>query len=635
MLQALRAKTSGLIAKIVLGAIIIAFSFFGIESYFITRTDSFVAKVGDREISQQEFRSRFDEYRQQKLQETRGQIDARLFEQPAIKRQFLDQLVDEQVLLAANEKLGAVIPADRLRKEIARIPAFQKDGQFDQDLYRARLAAVRKTPVGFADEVARELSTREIPVAVATTAFVTERDVDEFLRLRGQLRDFRYVTLAKPQPADSAIGDEEIEAFYKAHQQDYMNPEEVSLDYLEMDAKTLDVQLNPDDATLKDRYEKDKARYVTSEQRLASHVLIKVGGDGGPDEQKKALEKAQKIAEEARSGKDFAELAKTSSDDLGSKALGGDLGWLDKGMTDPAFEDALYKLEKGQVSDPVLSSEGYHVIELRDIRPGKTRSFEEVRDELAKEYQESERERVYNDKSGRLIDLTYADSTSLDPAASELGLSVQKTGLFSRQGGTGIASNPAVIEAAFSDPVLVQGNNSDKIELGPNHIAIVRVSDHKPATPKPLEEVRADIQKRIIEERVSKQAKARADALFARLEGGEGIDKIAAEVGVAVKQEQGIGRNAVNVDGALVNAAFELPRPQEGKPAYKLVGLANDEFALLRLDGVADADPTAVDAPTRESAKNTLQQAVASAAARDFIASLRAGMDIKIAEDRM
>ncbi|MCB1578128.1 MAG: peptidylprolyl isomerase, partial [Xanthomonadales bacterium] len=345
--------------------------------------------------------------------------------------------------------------------------------------------------------------------------------------------------------------------------------------------------------------------------------------------------KAQKIAEEARSGKDFAELAKTSSDDLGSKALGGDLGWLDKGMTDPAFEDALYKLEKGQVSDPVLSSEGYHVIELRDIRPGKTRSFEEVRDELAKEYQESERERVYNDKSGRLIDLTYADSTSLDPAASELGLSVQKTGLFSRQGGTGIASNPAVIEAAFSDPVLVQGNNSDKIELGPNHIAIVRVSDHKPATPKPLEEVRADIQKRIIEERVSKQAKARADALFARLEGGEGIDKIAAEVGVAVKQEQGIGRNAVNVDGALVNAAFELPRPQEGKPAYKLVGLANDEFALLRLDGVADADPTAVDAPTRESAKNTLQQAVASAAARDFIASLRAGMDIKIAEDRM
>jgi peptidyl-prolyl cis-trans isomerase D len=528
-----------------------------------------------------------------------------------------------------------VIPADRLRKEIAQIPAFQKDGHFDQELYRARLAAVSKTPVAFADEVARELATREIPVAIATTAFVSESEVDDFLRLRGQVRDFRFVTLPKPQPAISAVSDEEVAAFYTAHQQDYMNPEEVALDYIEMDAKTLEVQLNPDDATLKDRYEKDKARYVTSEQRLASHVLVKVGGDGGPDEQKKALEKAGKIAEEARSGKDFAELAKTSSDDLGSRALGGDLGWLDKGMTDPAFEDALYKLDKGQISNPVLSSEGYHVIELRDVRPGKSRSFEEVRDELTKEYQESERERVYNDKSGRLIDLSYADSTSLDPAASELSLTVQKTGLFSRQGGTGIASNPSVVEAAFSDQVLVQGNNSDKIELGPDHLAIVRVAEHKPATPKIIEEVRADIQKRIVDERISKQAKARADELFAQLEGGLGIDKIASDLTLPVRQERGIGRNAVNVDGALVSAAFELPRPQEAKPAYKQVALANDEFALLRLDAVADADPTAVDATTRDSARNTLQQAAASAAARDFIASLRSSMDIKIAEDRM
>lgn len=635
MLQALRAKTSGLIAKIVLGAIVIAFSFFGIESYFIAQTDSYVAKVGNKEISQQEFRSRFDEYRQQKLQESGGRIDARLFEQPAIKRQFLDQLIDEQVLLAANEKLGAVIPAERLRAEISRIPAFQRDGAFDPNLYRARLSAVRKTPVAFADEVAKEMATREMPVAIATTAFVTDSEVDNYLRLRGQLRDFRYVTLPKPAAPDSTVSDEEAQAFYAAHQQEYMNPEEVSIDYLEMDAKSIDVQLNPDETTLRDRYEKEKARYVTSEQRLASHILVKVAGDGGPDAQKAALEKAQKIAAEARAGKDFAELAKSSSEDLGSKALGGDLGWLDKGMTDPAFEDALYKLGKGEISDPVLSPEGYHLILVRDVRPGKTRSFEEVREELAREYQESERERAYNEKSGRLIDLTYADSTSLEPAAKELGLTVQKTALFTRQGGPGIATNPAVVSAAFSDAVLVQGNNSDKVELGPNHIAILRVAEHKAATPKPIGEVRDDIRQRILEERIGALAKKNADAQFARLEGGESLDKVASELKLEVKEERGIGRNAASVDGALVSAAFELPRSEGTKPRYKLVSLANDQFALLRLDNVADADPSAVDAPTREAARNTLEQAAASSAARDFVTSLRASMDIKVAEDRM
>ncbi|MEO7936739.1 MAG: peptidylprolyl isomerase, partial [Dokdonella sp.] len=279
--------------------------------------------------------------------------------------------------------------------------------------------------------------------------------------------------------------------------------------------------------------------------------------------------------------------------------------------------------------------EGYHVIEVRDVRPGATRTFAEVRDELAKDYAESERERVYNEKSGRLIDLTYEDSTSLEPAAKELGLKVEKTPLFSRLGGLGIAANPAIVKAAFSDQVLVQGNNSDKIDLGTNHIAIVRVNEHKAATPRPIEEVRADIQRSIIEARVSKQAKSHAEELFARLEKGESIDSIASESKLEVTEEHGITRSAVKVDAALIKSAFSLSRPASDKPQVQLVSLPNDEYALLRLDNVADADPTAVDMPTRESARNTLQQAISSAASQDFLAALRASMDIKVAEDRM
>ncbi|MEZ5463074.1 SurA N-terminal domain-containing protein [Dokdonella sp.] len=634
MLQDLRAKTSGLIAKIILGAIVVAFSFFGIESYFIGRTDTFVARIGDKEISQQEFRTRFDEFRQQQLQRTNGAIDARIFDQPDIKRRILDQMIDEQVLLNANEKYGIAIPADRLREEISSIPAFQRDGAFDAALYRARLSAQGMTPNAFAERVAEELAAREIPVDVASSAFATDKEVDELLRLRGQLRDFSFVTLTAPEPASTEIPEQELTEFYEAHQQDYMNPELVALEYVEVNAQDLAVQLVADEATLKDRYEKEKFRFVTTEQRLASHILIKVQGDGGPDEQKKALEAAEAVSARIKAGEDFAELAKTESADLGSRALGGDLGWMDKGMTDPAFEEALYALEKGQVSDPVLSSEGYHIIEVRDIRPGAARSFEEVREELASEYAESERERAYNELSGRLIDLSYEDSTSLAPAAAELGLKVEKTELFSRSGGSGLAGNPEVVRAAFSDPVLLQGNNSDQVELGPNHMAVVRVSEHKPATPKPMAEVKDQVEQRVIAERVSKQAQERADELFARLEKGESLPALAQELTLEVQDQQGIGRSAVNVDQALVSAAFALPRPAGGKSEFSLVTLGGDSFALLELKGVTDADPAAADQPTREAARNTIKQANADAAAREFVAALRAGMEIEISEER-
>ncbi|MBK7011379.1 MAG: SurA N-terminal domain-containing protein [Xanthomonadales bacterium] len=466
MLQELRAKTHGLVAKILLGLIVITFSFFGVESYFIGQTVDFVAKVGDREISQQDFRTRFDEFRQRQLEAANGAIDAKFFEQPAIKRRILDQLIDEQVLLVANEELGIAVPAQRLREEILKIPAFQRDGNFDAALYRARLSAQGMTPKAFDERIARDLATREIPMGVAMSTFVTDEEINSYLRLRGQLRDIRYVTLAKPELADVKVSEEEIAAFYTEHQQDFMNPEQVALDYIEVDAAKLDVNLTPDESTLKDRYEKEKSRFVTSEQRLASHILIKVAGSGGPEEQKKALEKARKIADEARAGKDFAELAKASSEDLGSRALGGDLGWLDKGMTDPAFEGALYSLEKGKISDPVLSPEGYHVIEVREIRPGKTRTFEEVRGELANDFGESERERVYNERSGRLIDLTYEDSTSLEPAAKELGLRSR------RQRCSHAWAEPALRKIPrLSGGVLGsgagQGNNSDKVSWVP------------------------------------------------------------------------------------------------------------------------------------------------------------------------
>ncbi|GAA0720146.1 SurA N-terminal domain-containing protein [Dokdonella soli] len=636
MLQLLRGKKSDLFVKIALVLITIGFSFFGIESYFVANTSTSVAKVGDKEISQDQFRDRFNQYRQRMIQMMGGAADASFFERPEVKRQLLDQLVDEQVLLSANEKLGMVVPAERIRQEILAIPAFQNDGKFDPAQYKLVLSSQGMSPAGFEERVRQDLGLRELPMQVAATALVTDAEVDTYLRLKDQRRDFRYVKLDKPAPENTEVGADEIDAYYKAHTAEFMVPERVAVDYIELDGAKLDVNLTPDDSVLKDRYEKEKARFVTNEQRLASHILVKVGGKGSADDQKRALAKAEDIEKQLKDGKDFATLAKQDSADLGSKNQGGDLGWLDKGTTDEAFETALFALKKGEVSAPVLTSEGYHIIDLRDVRPGKTRSFDEVKPELAKEFADSERERVYTEKAGKLTDLTYQDPSSLDAAAKELGLKVQKTALFPRQGGgEGVAANPAVAKAAFSDSVLVQNNNSDPIELGTNHIAVVRIAEHKPATPIPLDQVRDQVRGKLVAERVAKQAKTHADTLFAELGKGETLDQLATAQKLKVENQKGIGRDAANVDSALVKAVFAMPRPQQGKPGNQLVDLGGDNYALVQLDGVVDGDPSTLDAKTKQAARTTLTQGAGTAVTQEFIAALRKGTKIKISADKL
>lgn len=629
MLQLLRGKKSGLFVKIALVLITIGFSFFGIESYFVGQMNVGVAKVGDIEITQDEYRERFNQHRQRLVQMTNGQIDASYFENPEIRKQVLQQMVDEKVLLAANDKLGIVVPAQRVRDEILAIPAFQVDGVFNADQYKMALSSNGMSPLGFEQRVRDDLGTRELPAQVGATALVTEAEVDEYLRLRDQKRDFRFVRLAAPAPASSEVGEDEIAAYYKEHTGEFMVPEEVSLQYLELDAASLDIDQTPDDSVLKDRYEKEKARYVTSEQREAAHILVKVEGSGSPEEQRAALARAEDVQKQIRDGGDFAALAKQFSADLGSKNLGGELGWIDRGTTEEAFESALFALEKkGDVSAPVLGSEGYHIIRLVDVRPGKTRTFEEVKPELAREYADGERERAYSEKAGRLTDLAYEDPSSLAAAAEELGLVVQTTPLFGRQGATeGIAANRMVVQAAFSDAVLVQNTNSDPIDLGNNHVVVVRLAEHKPSTPMPLEQVRDRVRERIIAERVQREAKERADRLYGELKSGKSLSEIAAAAGVEVEDQKGVGRQAANLDGQLVEAVFQMSRPK-AEAVTRLVDLGGNSYALVQLDQVVDGASQGLDEKTREAARTTLQQGVAAATSSEFVEALRNEIEV-------
>lgn len=634
MLQSLRDKMHGWPSIVVLGVAVFAMSFFGIEGYFTSRSETFVAKVGKREISQQDFQNRMNQLRQQSSAQLGDKFDPSVYEQPAMKERVLDGMIDQQLLLKANDDLGMRVSDAAVRDTIASIPSFQVNGQFDAATYRAVLAAQRKTPAMFEDEVRSSMAISLLPDALSASTIVTDEEVDNFLKLRLQRRDVRYVMLPRPAVSDSKVTDAQVQAYYKQHQAEFMAPEQVSIRYVEVNAADLKPDTPPTDEDLHKRYDDEKQRFVQPEQRLVSHILIEVPKNATPAQQKAALAKAQKIAAEA-TPQDFAKLAEKDSADLGSRRQGGDLGWLEKGVTNKAFDDALFSLQKGQISQPVLSDEGYHILWLRDIRKGQAKPFDEVRGQLEQEALAAEREHKYNDVAGKLADKTYQNPTSLEPAAQALDLPVKSSGLFARTGGTGITADPKVVKAAFSDDVLVQGNNSGLIDLGNNHSVVIHVSKHVPAAVRPLAEVRDTIEKDILDERVAAAAKQRADGLLARLRKGEPMDAVAKSAGATVQSVQDALRVQDGLPEQLRDEAFLLPHPKDGKPQFAAVALPEGAYALIAVDKVQDGDLSKVTPEQRKMLRQSMVTAYGSVATQGFIDALKAKTEIKVAKERL
>ncbi|MGH8088436.1 MAG: SurA N-terminal domain-containing protein, partial [Stenotrophomonas sp.] len=516
MLQKLRDKTSGWIVTVILGLLMIPFLFVIDSSYLGGVGAQNVAKVAapptwwrsapswwpmsflwqHHEISVQDFRTRFEQARQQAREQQGEDFDPREFESTENKLAVLDQMIDEQVVRLAGEQSGIVMSDSTVRETIASIPAFQgADGTFSQDQYRMRLATGNppRTPAQFEAEVREGMQLRVVPSALVASGFVTKAEAERLMALLYETRDAELAVLP-PVPADTAeVTDAQIKQWFDSHAKDFRQPETVSLEYVEINAATLPPATAADEATLRKRFADEKARFATPETRLASHILIAADGND-PAALKAAEAKATRIAAEAKApGADFAALAKANSDDTGSKSTGGDLGWVERGAMVKPFEDALFAMKAGEISGPVKTEFGFHVLQLREQKGGQERSFEEVRDQLAAEQLKADSENAFSDLSSRLVDQVYKNPTSLEGPAAALKLPVQTVGPFTRATASGIAANPAVLRAAFSDVLVQDGTVSDPITIAPNHSVMIRVTDHSPEQALPLEKARDQV----------------------------------------------------------------------------------------------------------------------------------------------
>jgi len=657
MLQKLRDKTSGWIATVILGLLTIPFAFFGIDQYMSQRVETWAAKVEAppawwqaaphwwpasmlwqrEEISVQDFRQRYDSLRQQQRQQQGEGFDNRAFESAENKRQILDAMIDEKVLQMAAGRSGIAVGNQQVIEEIQSIPAFQVDGKFNAERYQLALASQvpQRSPAQFEALVRESLQQSLLPEQLGESSFVTKSELDRILRLLGETRAVTYVQLPAPTPDSGAVAGKDIDAWYRQHQSEYRAPETVSIEYVEVNAATLQVPA-ADEATLRQRYEQEKARFAGQEERLASHILVSVPKDASAAVQKAAEQKAQQIAAQARApGADFAALAKANSDDNLSKNNGGDLGWVSRNVMAKPFEDALFAMQPGEVRGPVKSDYGWHVIQLREVKTPQQVPFEQVREELAREQVEADREHAFNELTGKLVDLVYKNPTALTPAARELNLPVQTLGPFPRGGGAGIAASPALQRAAFSDTLIQDGTVSDPIEIAPNHSVLIRVTQHTPERTLPLAQVRDRVVAAIRADRANKAALAAADAMVERVRKGEALQQVAASRQLAAAEVPSVPRGAPVPDPRATEAYFAVPPPAAGKASPGKVVLPDGSIVVFAVTGVTPGDVAKATPQQREILQQQLARAGGIDDANAFAKAMRRQMQIKVAEDRL
>ena len=647
MLQKIRENSSGWIAKIILGLIIAVMALFGLEQYLTPKVDNSAATISipgkfmgfgekSREVSVSDFRRRFEQTRQTERQRKGEAFDAAAFEKPENKRLILEQMIDEAVMQLGAEQSGVRISDALVRDTILSIDGFKVDGKFDASRYQLALQQQGYTPKQFEELVRQDLMTRFIVGEYIATGIASADEADQLIRMSEQKRDLRYFDIPLPAVEQQA-SEAELSAWYNSHKAAYKTRETVVIEYVELDSTAANTDMVVDESVLKQRYEEQKAQYSSPEQRVASHILVAVAEDAPAGAEAAAKAKASAIAKAAQANPAaFPEMAK-ASDDIATKDLGGDLGPIEKGIYGDAFDKAFFALKPGQISDPVRLPDGWHVLQYRELIAGAVKPFEEVRAEIETGYLSSEKERVFNEIAGKMVNAVSENATSLEPAAKAINKPLLRTAAFTRTAGEGIAAIEAVRKAAFSDDVKNERRVSDLIELEPNHVALIRVVEHKPETILPLAQVKEQVRAALVQDRIAKAAEKEAKALLVRLEKGETIDLLAASVGSPLVPVVGIPRKAQVPELQPIHAAaFQLAKPVDGKAGGAgIVKSPGGGYLLMQLAAVNEPDVGTLDPVIRANTQRTIGQMRGDQQALEYVKALRKSYTVKVAEDRL
>lgn len=603
MLQRLRDKAQGWAAWVIIGMIAVTFVLFGTGSLFDTNSrQQVVAKVNGTKITSQELDTVYLRYSHQPGAESLSALDPN-----AVKKELLQAMIEETIMVKTAFDLGMRISPPRITSIITGTPLFQENGQFSMRSYQQFLLNGNYTDAGFKNLLKDSLLKQELQQGLIQTAFSLPVDIEALVKYMLQKRELRSLIIAAtPFAKNVKLTEEEIKRYYDEHLKDFATEEKVSVEYVHLSLAELKNQHQPTPEEIKSYYHENISLFSEPKRVRVEHILIAAPKDADAKAIEDAQTKIKDLQKRLKAGESFEELAKKYSDDKATKPMGGDLKWFEAGEMIPEFEKEAFALEKkGQISEPVRTEFGFHLIKLIDKQDPVPRPFARVEEEIVAKMKQQWAEEQLINLADEMTALAYDHPDSLQSIQDKLKLPIKKSELFTRQQvlKDPILQHPTVITAAFSPTVKDDKNNSDLLKLDDENYLLLRVAEQIPSEQKPLDQVKQAIEQRLITDESEKLAKNEADKIVNTIvKDKEPIAKVLTQY---PWKELNLTRSVNNQSASLIEAAFSMPRPQsEEDRVLKITRLENGDFAVLWLIKVTDGDNKEI--PKEELVKYTL-----------------------------
>lgn len=641
MLQLIRDNAQGVIIWIIVGFVILGLSSFILSSYLGSGVKNYVAKVNDVEISNRQYQIAFNN-RQAQLQQQLGENFSRFFNESLLRTSVVNGLVESELLTQLTHEAGLRNTAEQAKKSLEKVPVFLgEDGKFSNRKFSDVVAQYGYTPEGYALEQAVSLSNQQFIKGISDSALVLKSSVNDFQRLTRQQRDMGYLTVNKAVVSqDIEVSEDDVKAWFDQHAKDYMTQEKISVEYLELSLKDLSNKQEVDDDEVRDFYEKNKSRYTISDEREASHILIKLDDKTTAET---AQAKLNEIKSKLTAGASFADLAKQYSHDKFSAKNGGRLDRVSRGQNDPAFDNELFTLKEGEISDPVRTQFGFHLIKLDKIFPGKAKAFEEVKQRLTQELKNQKAERIFYEGQTKLENLTYQHQDSLEPAAEALGFEIKTSPIFTRAGGAQQFRNPDLLREAFSEEVLFESLNSNMIKLSEDHLIVLRLKQHIPSKQKSFDEVKSLAENQLKQDRAQQKVTEIAAQQIQQLNEGKAPESIVnahkaitwnnpgyigREAKFDVKQsEQKTPSNTIAAD--VRKALFSLKKPTSEKAIFHNMSTTNGDSIIIVFRSVRE-NPIQEEQSVLDAMQKQLMQTSGQTDTTSVIEYMRSQSDVDI-----
>jgi peptidyl-prolyl cis-trans isomerase D len=598
MLQAIndklkRTRWLGAVLLGLLGVIFALWGAYGVVNISFSAVD-YGLKVNDERISAETLNRAWQE-RQAQYQQSLNGAEMTEAQKSLLQKQLIDEYVRRTLLRQRSEQAGYRATDAQVRQAVLSEPAFQVEGKYDPRVARGMLAQLGMTEEGFLAERRQTLQIGQLSQAVQLSDFLTPPELARIYALENEQRELRFALLPPDHfQAAVKIDDTKIKSWYDSHPNDYMSPESVRLEYAEMQLDSIASQITVTPENLQAYYDKNQSRYGEVEKRHAHHILIALPAGADATTDAAALAKAQMVVAQLKSGKDFADLSKQYSADPGSATRGGDLGWADKTTYVASFADALFAMQPGQISDPVKTQYGYHVIRLDEIRPAHVRTLSDAHAQIEGEYRHDQASEIFGDREEQLQQKLESNAGGdLDALAKQFGLQTGEIKDFTRtSGGAPLGSKQDLIRAVFNDDVISSGKIAGPVALADDHLVVFKVLEHHAPAPLPLAQVHDQVVAAIRKSESTLAARAAADDAVKRLQAGTAFDEVVKSLGVSAAPAAFIGRSDPQLPVQVRQATFAAPRP-EGKAVYSAVTLDNGGAAVLAITAIKPGTPGA------------------------------------------